>query len=524
MRWTLARRIGGVAAALTLATVALAAIGFAQASTTGREGRDAVAASQLLSEVNDAQHTASVILASAYTLATRLDEAARAAAVERSTEHAGELREQLEHITAARSRWGTEAEVDAFAATVRDVLAVATTIEGANGTLSVPQAQAAQAAWDGFDASSDTLKTHLVDVVAQQQRIAADGETRARVLLGVVGGLTVPVVLIAMWLLARSIIRPVRSTKAVLEQVATGDFTRRVPVRGRDELADMAQALNTTVEHVGAALSGITEESGALTSASGGLRDVSRHLSSSADRLAEESTVVAGAIGAASREVRVASDSTRTLQDAVDDVAARVAEAARIAADAVQEAAVANRTISELDASSARISEVASVITAIADQTNLLALNATIEASRAGESGKGFAVVASEVKELAKQTAKATSDIGERIDAIQADTASAVSGLQRVTETINRIVAIQDTIAESARQQAAAAQDIGANVAHAAEQSATAAGRISGVSDASREATASAEETQAAAERLTATAGRLEAVVSRFRIGDGTPR
>jgi methyl-accepting chemotaxis protein len=407
----------------------------------------------------------------------------------------------------------------ALRATVDVVLTVADAIAAAAGGVTAAQVQATQQAWDGFDETSDALKTTLTAVVADQQRASAGGETRARWLFGVIGGLTVPLVLVAMWLLARSIVRPVRQTRTVLEHVAAGDFTQRLPVRGNDELADMAQALNTTVSRVGAALASIAEESGVLTDASGNLRGVSRQLSAGADRLAAESTAAAHSIDDTTRDVRTASDGTRALQAAVRDVSDRVAQAARIAAEAVEVAAAANRTIAELDASSARIGEVASVITAIADQTNLLALNATIEASRAGEAGKGFAVVANEVKELAKQTAKATGDIGERIGAIQHDTSSAISELQRVTTTINRIATIQDEIAGSTHQQSDAARDIDVSVTRAADQAASVAGRISGVSDTSAATSASAQQTEAAAERLSATADRLQAVVRQFRIG-----
>ncbi|MEV0134162.1 methyl-accepting chemotaxis protein [Dactylosporangium sp. NPDC050688] len=524
MRWTVGRRVGGVAAAVTAATLILAEVGFTQTTNTGERGREAVTATQVLAEVNDSQHTASVVLACAYTLLTPLDAAARSTVVERSTEHAGELRDQLAAIEASRSRWGIDEQVAELSTTVDQVLAVADAITATSGELTPAQVQTAQQAWDAFDEGSDALKTTLTDVVADQQRTAADGETRARWLFGIIGGLTVPLVLIAMWLLARSIVRPVRQTKTVLEHVAGGDFTQRLPLRGNDELTDMAHALNTTVDRVGTALASIAEESAVLTDASGNLRDVSRQLSTGADRLATESTAAATSIDETTRDVHTASNSTRALQAAVQDISTRVAQAAQIAAEAVQVAAAANRTIAELDASSARIGEVASVITAIADQTNLLALNATIEASRAGEAGKGFAVVANEVKELAKQTAKATGDIGERIGAIQSGTSSAIDELQRVTTTINRIAAIQNEISGSTDQQADAARDIDINVTRAADQAASVAGRITGVSDTSAATSSSAQQTETAAERLSATADRLQTVVRQFRINQPHPR
>ena len=146
-----------------------------------------------------------------------------------------------------------------------------------------------------------------------------------------------------------------------------------------------------------------------------------------------------------------------------------------------------NATVAKLGESSAEIGNVIKVITSIAQQTNLLALNATIEAARAGEAGKGFAVVANEVKELAKQTAKATEDISRKIEAIQNDTKGAVEAIAQIGKIINQINDIQNTIASAVEEQTATTGEISRNVAEAAKGSNEIAQNITGVAQAAQQ-------------------------------------
>ena len=107
-----------------------------------------------------------------------------------------------------------------------------------------------------------------------------------------------------------------------------------------------------------------------------------------------------------------------------------------------------------------QIGNVVKVITSIAGQTNLLALNATIEAARAGEAGKGSAVVANEVKDLARETAKATEEVGEKVAAIQTDAGSVVDALQQVAQTVERINEAQDIISGVLTEQNAVTRSV----------------------------------------------------------------
>ena len=148
----------------------------------------------------------------------------------------------------------------------------------------------------------------------------------------------------------------------------------------------------------------------------------------------------------------------------------------------------------------------------------LLAINATIEAARAGDAGKGFAVVANEVKELAKETAKATEEIGQRIEAIQVDTRDAVQAIAQIGTVIKQINEHQSTIASAVEEQSATTNEIDRNVSGAAGGSAEIARNISGVAEAARHTSQGTADTQRAAAELTRMASDLQRMISRFTV------
>lgn len=152
------------------------------------------------------------------------------------------------------------------------------------------------------------------------------------------------------------------------------------------------------------------------------------------------------------------------LAASVKEISRQVGNSAAISQEAVTESRQAVEQVRGLAVASERIGEVVAMITDIASQTNLLALNATIEAARAGEAGKGFAVVVSEVKNLANQTGTATDEISSQITAIQDATGTAVSAMEGIGGTIDRISEIASSIAAAVEQQGAATEEISRNM------------------------------------------------------------
>jgi methyl-accepting chemotaxis protein len=204
----------------------------------------------------------------------------------------------------------------------------------------------------------------------------------------------------------------------------------------------------------------------------------------------------------------------------IKEIAKNAHESAKVATGAVRVAEDTTQIVGKLGDSSTEIGQVIKVITSIAQQTNLLALNATIEAARAGEASKGFAVVANEVKELAKQTAKATEDISRKIEAIQGDTKNAVGAISHISEVIKQVNDISNTIATAVGEQNATTNEMSRNVSEAARGSSEITKNISGVAEAAENTAQGANQSNTAAQSLAEMSTKLHQLVSQFNIGE----
>ncbi len=319
------------------------------------------------------------------------------------------------------------------------------------------------------------------------------------------------------FMIARLIAQPLNQAVGVLQAVASGDLTRRLELDTKDEVGQMATALNQALDSLGTAMRTIGESAHSVASSSEELTSVSHQMSSNSEETAAQANVVSAASEQVSKSVQTVAAGAEEMSASIKEIAKSTTEAARVAKEAVQVAEKTNATITKLGESSAEIGNVIKVITSIAEQTNLLALNATIEAARAGEAGKGFAVVANEVKELAKQTGEATEDISNKVGAIQHDAQGAVAAIQQISGIINQVNDIANTIASAVEEQSVTTNEMSRNVGEAAKGSNEIVANITGVAQAAQSTASGATETQAAAQELARLATELQAAVNQFK-------
>ena len=258
----------------------------------------------------------------------------------------------------------------------------------------------------------------------------------------------------------------------------------------------------------------VNEAAHNLSESASQLTSLSQQLGANAEETAAQANVVSAASEEVSTNVQTVATGAEEMSASIREIAKNASEAARVAQSAVKLAESTNQTVAKLGDSSADVGKVIKVITSIAQQTNLLALNATIEAARAGEAGKGFAVVANEVKELAKETAKATEDISQKIEAIQADTRGAVQAIGQIADVIHQINDISNTIASAVEEQTATTNEITRNVTEAARGSAEIAHNITGVAQAAKSTTEGATDILQASSLLAKLAADLQALVA----------
>ncbi len=331
-----------------------------------------------------------------------------------------------------------------------------------------------------------------------------------------IGALGVTAVLAAVVL--RRISSNVDSVRSGLAALAEGDLSRPTVVDSSDEIGEMAKDLERARLNLHAVVEDASQTAGYVAQASA-------ELASSAQTARQEAVTVSTEVGVTSSKASEVNSNIQTVAAGTEEMTASIREiaknaqdAAGVAASAVSVADRTNATVAKLGDSSVEIGNVVKVITSIAEQTNLLALNATIEAARAGEAGKGFAVVANEVKDLAQETAKATEDIGHRVEQIQVDTEAAVAAISEISAIISQINDTQATIASAVEEQTATTNEMGRNVAEAAAGAGDIARGVDTAATAANSAGQSMEDVGAGIGDLAERALQLREKVSTFRL------
>jgi len=367
---------------------------------------------------------------------------------------------------------------------------------------------------------------------------ALPGEASREIILWALGllVLAVALILLATQRVSRQVTTPMKEVVECVERASEGDLTQVPEIASRDELGRMAAAVRGLLESLAGSL-GEMKETGAkvresaisLSQTAGSMSTDASTMDSSTSNVArtteemssnintvatavEESSSnirnVAAAVEEMSNNLNMVSSNSRVTAEAVDKVAELIEKMntslADVAGSSGKAASVAEKATGIAQATSARmgglgeaadeIGKVVAVINDIAERTDLLALNATIEAASAGEAGRGFAVVANEVKELAKQTARATDEIRAKIEAMQSNTGDAVTAISDIVDIIREIDSLSSQINSSVDHQRHFAHDVEEAVSSAAMSAQEISNNVQEASSGATEVARNAEE------------------------------
>ncbi|MET1256006.1 methyl-accepting chemotaxis protein [Aliikangiella maris] len=346
--------------------------------------------------------------------------------------------------------------------------------------------------------------------------------------VAIIAGLSIAI------LVTQSIIKPIKQTNMILENIAQGDgdLTKRIPVKSQDELGHLAQNFNQFTNKLQSIIKEISSVTTNVAKAADtmnlitketfeGVENQNAQTFQVATAITEMTQAIQGVVENASQASAAASDADQQAKSGRNIVDTTVSTIKNLANDVE----TSSQDIEQLRRQSENIGTVLDVIKSIAEQTNLLALNAAIEAARAGEQGRGFAVVADEVRTLAQRTQESTTEIETLIATLQSGAEQAVNSmlesrkganvsveqakkagesLEIITNAVATIVEMNTMIAASSEEQGVTSQEINRNIVN-----------IQTISETNSQA---ADKTAKASYQLAELSEQLQSLVGQFKV------